>query len=155
MARPPLLPDSAVLTVIHELRNRYAVLTGTRVRDELQLRFGQRGGVTRMYRLLRDATAPIPLARPAAAAAPIGTDSIEQLRAELSKARERAELAEFREETHQTRWAGEVHSLREQVRALRDAGHRLPILEQQLRDRSRELAAAYKRISDLEAQLEP
>jgi hypothetical protein len=72
---------------------------------------------------------------------------------ELGAALERARLAEHREEAHQARWAGEIHQLREQVRALRAASHRLAVLEQDVLDRSRELAAAYRRIADLESQL--
>jgi hypothetical protein len=147
MSRPPRLPDSAILDLISELRAKHAALTGTTLRSELKARHGTPCGVSRIYRLLHTST--VPDASPAAAASSTADPS-----AELAAALKRAELAEYREETHQTRWAGEVHSLREQVRALRDAGHRLPILEQQLLDRSREVAAAWIRIADLEAQLE-
>jgi hypothetical protein len=147
MSRPPRLPDSAILDLIAELRAKHAVLTGTTLRSELKARHGTPCGVSRIYRLLHTAT--MPGASPAAAPSSAADHS-----AELAAVLKRAELAEYREETHQTRWAGEVHSLREQVRALRDAGHRLPILEQQLLDRSREVAAAWIRIADLEAQLE-
>jgi hypothetical protein len=135
-----------ILNVISELRAKHAVLTGTTLRSELKARHGTPCGVSRIYRLLHTAT--LPQATPAAAPSSPADQS-----AQLAEAVKRAELAEYREEHHQARWATEVHQLREQVHALRDAGHRLPILEQQLRDRSRELAAAYKRISDLEDQL--
>jgi hypothetical protein len=147
MSRPPRLPDATILTLIDELRQSHSVLTGTTLRAELKARHGTPCGVSRIYRLLHTAT--MPGASPAAAPSSAAAHS-----AELAAVLKRAELAEYREETHQTRWAGEVHSLREQVRALRDAGHRLPILEQQLLDRSREVAAAWIRIADLEAQLE-
>jgi hypothetical protein len=158
MSRPPRLPDTAILELIAELRQARGTLTGTQLRAELNTRHGMRGGVTRIYRLLRTATAPtVPASTPTpppSPASPAAADDTAQLRAELQRALERAELAEYREERHQSRWAGEIHQLREQVHTLREAGHRLPILEQQLQDRSRELAAAYKRISDLEDQLE-
>ena len=147
MARPPRLPDSAILDLIAELRSQHAVLTGTTLRAELKARHGNPCGVSRIYRLLHAATTPD--ARPAAAPSSPADHSTE-----LAAALKRAEIAEYREEHHQARWAGEVHSLREQVHALRDAGHRLAVLEQQLLDRSRELAAAWIRIADLEAQLE-
>ena len=146
MARPPRLPDSTILTLIEELRSQHAVLTGTTLRAELKARHGTPFGVSRIYRLLHTAT--LPHATPAPAPSSTADHS-----AEIAEALKRAELAEYREEHHQVRWAGEIHTLREQVHALRDAGHRLPILEQQLLDRSRELAAAHKRISDLEDQL--
>jgi chromosome segregation ATPase len=87
---------------------------------------------------------------PSSAAPPDGAAGLhEQLRLAL----ERAQLAEHREEHHQARWAGEIHELREQVRSLKDAAHRLPIVEREVQDRSRELAAAYHRITDLEEEL--
>jgi len=151
VARPPRLPDTAILELVHELRRQHAVLTGTRLREELERRHGTRGGVSRIYRLLDQATASRPAAPPSPpASAPTGDTD---LHAQLSAALERARLAEHREEHHQTRWAGEIHQLREQVQALREAAHRLPLLEREVQDRSRELAAAYHRIADLESQL--
>jgi hypothetical protein len=153
MARPPLLPDAAILAVIDELRGQHAVLTGTRLREELARRHGLRCGVSRLYRLLHQATQPQPV--PAAPAArPLPTGHAADLQAQLAAALERARLAEHREEHHQTRWASEIHALREQVRTHLDASHRLKILEGELQDRSRELASAFYRISDLEARLE-
>jgi hypothetical protein len=149
MARPPRLPDAAILDLIRELRGQHAVLTGTQVRKELRMRHGAPCGVARVYRLLQAATAPV-----AAPAPPLGLAASDaDLRAELAAALERARLAEYREEHHQARWASEIHELREQVRTLRDASHRLAVLEREVQDRSRELAAAYRRIADLESKL--
>jgi hypothetical protein len=149
MARPPRLPNNAILELIHELRGQNAALTGTQLRDELRRRHGMPCGVSRVYRLLQAATAPI-----AAPAPPLGLAASDaDLHAELAAALERARLAEYREEHHQARWASEIHELREQVRSLRDAAHRLTVLERDVLDRSRELAAAYRRIADLETQL--
>jgi hypothetical protein len=149
MARPPRLPDAAILELIAELCGQQAALTGTTLRAELQRRYGFRGGVSRIYRLLQMATAP--RAAPLPSPAPRSADA--DLHAELAAALERARLAEYREEHHQARWAGEIHQLREQVQLLREAAHRLPQLEREVQDRSRELAAAYRRIADLESQL--
>jgi hypothetical protein len=149
MARPPRLPDAAILDLIRELRGQHAVLTGTQVRKELRMRHGAPCGVARVYRLLQAATAPV-----AAPAPPLGLAASDaDLHAELAAALDRARLAEYREEHHQARWASEIHELREQVRTLRDAAHRLTVLERDVLDRSRELAAAYRRIADLESQL--
>jgi DNA repair exonuclease SbcCD ATPase subunit len=149
MARPPRLPDAAILKLLQELRSQHAVVTGTLLRAELERRFGTRGGVSRIYRLLDQATAPRAAPAPSSPAPPAAPDP----QSELAAALERARLAEHREEAHQARWAGEIHQLRERVRALNHAAHRLPVLEADLQDRSRELAAAYRRITDLEAQL--
>lgn len=150
MARPPRLPDAAILSLIAELRAQHAVLTGTRLRDELIRRHGSPCGVSRIYRLLHQATHPQP-ASPVTV--PPSTGDIAELTAQLATALERARLAEYREESHQTRWAGEIHRLREEVRTLGDASHRLRVLEQDVLDRSRELASAYLRITELESRL--
>jgi hypothetical protein len=150
MARPPRLTDSQIQQVIDELRARRGAITGLELRAELQRRCGHRGGVSRIYRLLRQTTLPHPAPFPPA---PLPAGDLAELQAQLTAALERARLAEHREEAHQARWAGEIHALREQVRSLHDASHRLAVIEADLRDRSRELAAAYHRIADLESQL--
>jgi hypothetical protein len=153
MARPPRLPDAEVLQVIDELRARHGTITGLELRAELQRRRGHRGGVTRIYRLLQQRRAlPLPAPTPAPPP-PAPAGDLTQLQAELAAALERAHLAEYREEAHQARWANEIHQLREQVRTFGENAHRLAVLELDLRDRSRELAAAYHRIADLESQL--
>lgn len=151
MARPPRLPDAAILSLIEELRAQHAVLTGTRLRDELIRRHGSPCGVSRIYRLLHQATQPQP-ASPATV--PPGTHDIAELQAQLEAALERARLAEHREESHQTRWAGEIHALREQLRDVSNSGQRMRWLEDEVRNKARELASAFLRIADLEAQLE-
>ena len=150
MARPPRLSDATILSLIEELRTQHAVLTGTSLRDELIRRHGFPCGVSRIYRLLHQATHPPPAAP---VTVPPGTGDSTELTAQLAAALERARLAEYREESHQTRWAGEIHRLREEVRTLGDASHRLRVLEQDVLDRSRELSSAYLRITDLEARL--
>lgn len=154
MPRPARLSDEAIASLIAELRDRQPNLTGTELRHELRRhelrrRHGPPGGVARIYRLLRAATAPDtpPSSSPSDIPAPA------ELRAELAAALDRAQLAEHREEHHQARWAGEIHQLREQARTYKEAALRLPLLEREVQDRARELAAAYKRIADLESQL--
>lgn len=151
MSRPPRLPDTTILELIHELRHQHPVLTGTRLREELLRRHGMRGGVSRIYRLLDQATASRPATPPSPPPSTPTADT--DLRTELAAALDRARLAEHREEAHQARWAGEIHQLREQVQLLKETAHRLPLLEREAQDRSRELAAAYRRIADLELQL--
>jgi len=150
MARPPRLTDSQIQQVIDELRRRRGAVTGLELRADLQRRYGHRGGVTRVYRLLRQAALPHPAPSPPT---PLPACDLSDLQAQLAAALERAQLAEHREEAHQARWAGEIHALREQVRTLHDGSHRLRIVETELLDRSRELASAYLRMSDLESKL--
>ena len=151
MARPPRLPDATILQLIEELRAQHAVLTGTRLREELQARHGVRGGVSRLYRLLAQAMQPHPGRPPdPPPALPV---EVAELQAELAAALERARLAEHREQAHQDRWAGEIHRLREEARGFHDASHRLRVLQQDVLDRSRELASAHLRMADLESQL--
>ena len=152
MARPPRLSDATILALIDELRTSHPALTGTQLRAELKARHGTPGGVTRIYRLLHAATAPQRAPSPPAVtrdAPPPSSD----LQAKLAAALERARLAEYREEHHQSHWATEIDQLRQQVHALRHASHRLAVLERAVLDRSRELAAAWRRISDLESQV--
>jgi hypothetical protein len=157
MSRPPRLPDTAILALIDELRSQQPALTGTRLREELTRRHGSPCGVARIYRLLHSAPAapstPAPGRLAVAEVSPDSSASPDDLHEQLQHALERAALAEHREEHHQARWAGEIHALREQVHALHDASHRLPVLERDLQDRSRELAAAYHRIANLEEEL--
>jgi enoyl-CoA hydratase/carnithine racemase len=151
MARPPRLPDATILNLIAELRAQHAVLTGTRLRAELARRHGTPSGVTRIYRLLDQAMQPHP-ARPPDPPPALPVE-VAELQTELASALERARLAEHREQAHQDRWAGEIHRLREEARGFRDVSHRLRVLEQDVLDRSRELASAHLRIAELEARL--
>lgn len=154
MSRPPRLPDTAILELIAELRAEHPVLTGTRLREELTRRYGSPCGVARVYRLLRAARAAPPTAAPGHLA--IAPDSVNagDLHEQLRQALERAALAEHREEHHQARWAGEIHALREQLRDVANSGQRMHWLEDEVRNKARELASAFLRIADLEAQLE-
>jgi hypothetical protein len=153
MARPPRLPDATILELIDELRAQHAVLTGTRLREELQARHGSPCGVSRIYRLLHQAAQPTRPPDPSPTLPSNLKTDVAELQAELAAALERARLAEHREEAHQDRWAGEIHRLREEAHGYRDASHRLRVLEQDVLDRSRELASAYLRIAELEARL--
>lgn len=151
MARPPRLADSTILALIEELRAQHGVLTGTRLREELARRHGTPCGVSRVYRLLHQATHPQPAS---SSAVPLATGDIVELQTQLAAALERARLAEYREESHQTRWAGEIHALREQLRDVSNSRQRVRWLEDEIQNKARELASAFLRIADLEAQLE-
>ncbi len=119
--------------------------SGAAVRATLDARFGSRGGVARIYRLLADERARL--------TPPPEPGSVEALQRELQALRERAERAEAREEAHQTHWAGEVDQLRMKLLGLE------PQTIQGQRDREgtellrHQLHAAEQRAARLEEQL--
>ena len=154
MARPPRLPDATILHLIEELRAQHAVLTGTRLREELQARHGTPGGVSRIYRLLHQATHPQPAhpVPPPASVTQLTSDVAELHGRTRGRARTRPPRRVPRG-IAPDRWAGEIHRLREEARGFHDGSHRLRIVESELLDRSRELASAYLRMADLESQL--
>jgi hypothetical protein len=154
MARPVRLPDAAILALIDELRSERTALTGMALRAELRRRHGTPGGVSRIYRLLASSrrAPPQPTPPPPLPAAALDTDTT-RLQQKLAEALERADLAEHREQTHQDRWANEIAELRAQVAQLAGHARRNRQLENQVLSSARELAAAYRRISDLEEQL--
>lgn len=108
--------DEQVRAVIRELREAGARVSGARVRRELARRYGSRGGVDRIYRLLRESTAAKSLdggelaARLRAAEA-----AVVAAQAERDAALERAALAEHREEAHMLKWAQEIDRLRREL----------------------------------------
>jgi hypothetical protein len=141
--RPPHVSDAQVLTIIRDLSVGTALPAGEAVRRALQVRFGRRGGVARIYRLLAAEQSRI-------SAPPPG--SIESLQQDLHTLRARAERAEERERAHQTRWLMEIDRLRQRLKELEPLaarqGQREPteLLRQQL-------WAAEQRAADLETQL--
>ena len=109
--------DDDIRALIGELRTRGVRLSGARLRRELFQRFGARGGVARVYRLLQESVAH------KAAGEPVDVTALEAriaaLASERDAALERAALAEHREEAHQRKWAMEVDALRQEVATLR------------------------------------
>lgn len=104
---PPKVSSAEVRVVIRELMVGKTLPSGAALRAALAARFGSRGGVARIYRLLaeeRQRLMPIP-----------EPGSVEALQREVQALRERAERAEHREEAHQSHWAEEVDRLRMQV----------------------------------------
>ena len=140
---PPKVSNTEVRVVIRELMVGKTLPSGATLRAALAARFGSRGGVVRMYRLLaeeRQRLTPTP-----------EPGSIETLQREVQAQRERAERAEHREEAHQSHWAEEVDRLRMQVLGPlahqgRMAGEGSDLLRHQLH-------AAEQRAARLEEQL--
>jgi hypothetical protein len=142
---PPRVLTDEVQAVIRELTVGTTLPAGAAVRRALEARFGARGGVARIYRILADERrrlTPVP-----------ESGSVEALQRELAMMGERAERSEAREEAHQTHWAGEVDRLRMKLVALE------PQTIQGRRDREgiellrHQLQAADQRAARLEEQL--
>jgi hypothetical protein len=108
---PPKVEDKEVLAVIRDLSGGGALPSGAAVRAALAERFGSRGGVTRIYRLLAGERAR----RGTTALSTVGAALLEQ---ENRNLRELLQHQRQREDAHQAYWNREVGRLRERVSAL-------------------------------------
>lgn len=161
------LTDQAILETAVALRAT-APVTGRRLRRALAERYGARGDVARVYRLLqlvqpgtgevsgssRHAQATEQRAALAAMAERLAVAERERLAAMAAaeQASERARLAEHREQAHQDKWAVEVDRLRNELRAgrLNTGTFVSPVEHERVR---RLLAVAERRAAELERQL--
>ena len=144
--RPPLLSDESIQAAIRELTASGARITGVALRQRLADRYGARGGVARIYRLLRDSQRVI---KADAARRPPATESDESREA----ASARADVAEHRERVHQERWAKETDALRTQLRAAEEAAREAEGARRRVAELGRALASAQARITELELAL--
>jgi len=145
--RPPLLTEESIRAAIRELAATGERITGVAVRNLLAARYGARGGVARIYRLVHDAQrAPRGGAGPRAAARVASDESREAAIA-------RADLAEERERVHQQRWARETDALRTRLAAAEAAARDAELAKLRLADLGRALASAQARIAALERAL--
>ena len=142
---PPRVNDAEVRAVIRELTVENFPPAGAAVRRALESRFGSRGGVTRIYRLLAEEGVRL--------TPPPNVSSVEALQRELEALRQRAERAEDREEAHQTRWAEEVDRLRLKIAALEPVAQQARIGRDTNELLRHQLQAAELRAAQLEAQL--
>jgi hypothetical protein len=108
---PPKVVDQDVQALIRELSVGGTLPAGAAVRAELARRYGSRGGVTRIYRLLAAERAQ----RGTTALSSIGVRLLEQ---ENRNLRELLLQQRQREDAHQAHWNRQVGELRERVRAL-------------------------------------
>jgi hypothetical protein len=115
MSRPQQVSDSAIRSIIEELRLPHRAPSGAAVRKVLAARFGVRASTSRVYRLLR--TPPPPLT-PDEIALRQSERSVRELIEERDAALRRAELSELREQATQDRMGMQIDELRERLRGL-------------------------------------
>jgi hypothetical protein len=143
---PPKIDDDKIRSVIRELSRSGKAPSGAALRSELATRYGSRGGVSRIYRLLAAAT-PGPAQQ---APGPIASRLLEQ---EVRNLRELLDQVRQREDAHQAYWNREIGKLRERVSALeplvQDAAARGEVTE----TLKREVQGADTRGGQLEVQL--
>lgn len=140
------LRDSQIVGVIRELDARGDRVSGAAVRAELARRFGARGGVARVYRLLHAQRQGFRHEESANLA-----ERVRVLEAQLAAMTERAERAEYRELVHQDRAAIEIHNLREKLRQLQMAPRVEGVQHEQFMRAYREVIALRKRVAELES----
>ena len=108
---PPKVRDQVVQSIIRDLSIGGRLPSGAAVRTVLAQRFGSRGGVARIYRLLAKERER----RAGTALSPITAGLLEQ---ENSNLREQLKAARQREDAHQAHWTREVGRLRERLETL-------------------------------------
>ena len=144
---PAHVSDHDIQLLIRELSRDNQLPSGAQLRTAMQQRFGSRGGVTRIYRLLASAhakSAPPP---------PPNIAEMGRLQTELRNLREALQLADHREQAHQSRWALEVDRLRQQLATLEPLALQAKTALDTAELLRRQLHAAYVRIAALEGQL--
>ena len=108
---PPKVEDKDVLAIIREGSARGELPSGAELRRMLTQRYGSRGGVARIYRLLAGER----VRRGGTALSPIGIGLLEQ---ENRNLRELLQHQRQREDAHQVHWERQLGDLRDRVRAL-------------------------------------
>ncbi len=141
MPAPAQVTDAQVLALIRELAADGPPPSGVQLRAELRRRYGVRGGVARIYRLLRAATARAP-------------EPSVDLQRELDLALERARVAEYREEAHQRLWFNEIDQLRTRLAEAERLAAQARALDEQNRELRRRLQSAELRLAEAERRRE-
>lgn len=144
--RPVLVSEESILGVIRELGRDGRRVTGVAVREELARRFGVRGGVARIYRLIGASARPSGSPEPARLALPVRRS--DETREEAIA---RADLAEHREQVHQERWAREIDALKARAALAEQGRSELALAREQVLELTRALALAKRRIAELES----
>ncbi len=147
--RPPILTEQSIRAAIRELAASGERITGVAVRELLSVRYGARGGVARIYRLL-EATRNDERGRAGRGEGGRSASASEETR---EAAIGRADLAEHRERTHQERWARETDALRARLAAAEQAARDVDVAKRRIVELTRALASAQARITQLEQAL--
>jgi hypothetical protein len=145
---PPKVQNAEVRALIRALAVGSHLPSGATVRAALADRYGSRGGVARIYRLLSEERHRCTPAKPLP---PDG--SLEALQAEVVELRGKLGRSELREEAHQDRWAAEVDGLRLKVAALEPLAHQGRILTETYVLLRHQLQATELRASRYEEEL--
>jgi hypothetical protein len=108
---PPKVTDQAISSLIRELSSNTELPSGAAVREVLQLRYGSRGGVARVYRLLANERSRL------------GSTALSSIESRLQEQenrslREQLQALRQREDAQQLYWARQVAQLRERVASL-------------------------------------
>jgi hypothetical protein len=143
---PPKVQDRDVQAVIRELAAEGRSPSGAAVRAALAERFGSRGGVARIYRLLANERAR----RGGTTLASAGMGLLEQ---ENRNLRELLAHQRQREDAHQAHWNREIGQLRERVRTLEESLQRAVAAGEVNAALKREVEAAEIRTGQIEVQL--
>lgn len=144
---PAHVNDHDIKLLISELTVGDRPPSGARLRAALHERFGSRGGVSRIYRLLAAANANKLVLQ-----SKIHGD-VARLHHELESLREALKLADYREQTHQSRWAMEVDRLRQQVATMEPLALKAKAALDTAELLRHQLHASHVRIASLEQQL--
>jgi hypothetical protein len=143
---PPKVEDLEVQALIRELTVDGALPSGAAVRAELGRRYGSRGGVTRIYRLL----AAERVQRGNTALSSISVRLLEQ---ENRNLRELLLQQRQREDAHQAHWNRQVSELRDRVRALEPLVQQAALSGQAAEALRKEVQGAEIRGGQLEVQI--
>ena len=145
---PPHVSDQEIKLVIRDLTVEDRLPSGAQLRSVLRARFGSRGGVSRIYRLLADARVVQKRVAP-----PSDPGDVGKLAREVESLRKAVQLAEYREQAHQSRWAMEVDRLRQQVANLEPLALKTKAAMDTAELLRHQLHAAHVRIAALEQQV--
>jgi hypothetical protein len=143
---PPKIDDDKIRSMIRDLSRAGKPPSGAALRDELEARYGSRGGVSRIYRLLATETRGSASQAPG----PIATRLLEQ---EVRNLRELLDQVRQREDAHQAYWNREVGRLRERVSALEPLVQEAAARGEVTESLKREVQGADTRGGQLEVQL--
>jgi phage protein D len=143
---PPKVTDDQVQSLIRELSVDGTLPSGGAVRRALAHRYGSRGGVARIYRLLSSR-------RPSESPTHVPAIGVRLLELENRNLRDQLQQARERENTHQAYWTRQVRELREQVGALESSVQRAAISGQVSAALEKEAQDAETRTGQLEVML--